>query len=194
MIYAVTCMSPGPDFVNVTSLALNARKNGVFAAAGVAVGCTLWSTAAVFGLDFLTNNLAPFIHLIKLVGMSYLVYLGSRSVLGAFSRRQIVTTSMPADNAWASLRRGFVGDVTNPTLMIFFGSLFASTLPKGAPWWVRCASVFIITSIAGTWHLIVAVVFSIRSAISIYERIRRPIDVALGGILILLALRLAFHN
>jgi threonine efflux protein len=194
-IYFVTCASPGPDFVNVTSLALNARKSGVLAAAGVALGCCIWSTAAAFGLDLLTSKLPGFAHTVRWIGSAYLIYLGARLMLSTVLRRGTATPSAPrpaiaAYNGWTSLRRGVVTDLTNPTLLVFFGSLFATTLPAGSPLWVRCASIFTITAIAGSWHLALALFFSSQSARSLYDRVRRPIDVMLGGILVLLAVRL----
>jgi threonine efflux protein len=71
-IYAITCISPGPDFVNVTCHALNTRKSGMFAAAGVALGCCVWSTAAVFGLGLLMSGLVPLNHIMRIGGALYL--------------------------------------------------------------------------------------------------------------------------
>ncbi|MFC0397483.1 LysE family translocator [Paraburkholderia rhizosphaerae] len=194
-IYFVTCASPGPDFVNVTSLSLNARRNGVFAAAGVALGCFIWSTTAAFGLGFLTSKLPNLVHSVKLFGAIYLVYLGASLILASFMSRERTTASAPTRpgsvlNGWVSLRRGLITDLTNPTLLVFFGSLFAATLPSSSPLWVRCASIFTITFIAGSWHLALALFFSSRSTRSVYERLRRPVDVILGALLVLLAIRL----
>ncbi|CDY77620.1 Threonine efflux protein [Caballeronia glathei] len=190
--YSVTCVVPGPDFVNVTSHALAARKSGMLAAAGVALGCSIWSTAAAFALDFLTTGLAPFNHIIKICGASYLAYLGLRAALRALgpNAARLKTTATEAGH-WASFRRGFTTDMTNPTLIVFFGSLFATILPSDAPAWVRCAAICIVTLIAGIWHLAVAMLFSAQRTLSVYMKIRRPTDIALGIVLIGLGLRLS---
>ncbi|HEY3597928.1 MAG TPA: LysE family transporter [Paraburkholderia sp.] len=191
-LYSITCMSPGPDFVNVTSHALSARKSGIFAAAGVALGCSVWSTAAVVGLDFLALKQASFTHIIRVCGVLYLVYLGATLLLGAIRPKPAaIELRAISSSDWASLRRGFTTDMTNPTLVIFFGSLFATVLPVDAPLWVRFTSILIITFIAGAWHLAVAILFSARPARTIYRKLRRPIDAVLGSLLIVLAVRLA---
>ncbi len=191
-IYAITCISPGPDFVNVTCHALNTRKSGMFAAAGVALGCCVWSTAAVFGLGLLMSGLVPLNHIMRIGGALYLAYLGSKRLLGALRPKPMaIEIRCVANGGWASLRRGFITDITNPTLVVFFGSLFATVLPADAPLWVRCAAICIITLIAGSWHLALAILFSARQARNIYQRIRRPTDAVLGAILIGLGLRLA---
>ncbi len=190
--YSITCILPGPDFVNVTAHALNARKSGMFAAAGVALGCSLWSTLAVFGLGFLMPALAPFDHIVRICGALYLAYLGSKTLLGALkAKTTAIKTTSVINGSWASLRRGFMTDITNPSLVVFFGSLFATVLPRDSPLWVRCTAICIITFIADAWHLAVAIFFSAQQSQSIYQRIRRPTDVILGAILIGLGLRLA---
>jgi len=44
----------------------------MFAAAGVALGCCVWSTAAVFGLGLLMSGLVPLNHIMRIGGALYL--------------------------------------------------------------------------------------------------------------------------
>ncbi|MEG9883427.1 MAG: LysE family transporter [Hyphomicrobiales bacterium] len=58
LVYFLACISPGPDFIVVTSHALSGRKAGLHAALGVACGCMLWVGLAILGLGFVLSGLA----------------------------------------------------------------------------------------------------------------------------------------
>jgi len=87
---------------------------------------------------------------------------------------------------------GFITNLTNPQSVVFFGSIFAALLPAGAPVWLRAAAVGVIVFDALWWHLTLALAFSTRRAQGLYARVKRPLDYLLGGVLVLLGVRLVF--
>lgn len=191
-IYLITCVLPGPDFVNVTSHALSTRKSGMLVAAGVMLGCSVWSTVAVFGLGMVTSMAFPYLKILRGAGALYLTYRGLRTVYVAFRPRPTQLQIAPVEhNDWSSFRCGFITDIANPTLMVFFGGLFATALPTNSPLWVRYASIFIIVFIAGAWHLSLAILFSMKTTRDLYQNMKRPTDLLLGTILVGLGVRLA---
>src|SRR5260370_13379261 len=102
----------------------------MFAAAGVALGCCVWSTAAVFGLGLLMSGLVPLNHIMRIGGALYLAYLGSKRLLGALRPKPMaIEIRCVANGGLASLPRGFHTDITYPTLVVFFRSLFATVPP-----------------------------------------------------------------
>lgn len=83
-IWAITIMSPGPDFVvTIRYATAGSRRHGVMAALGVAAGCTVWAVGSLLGLSVLLSEVRWLYDLVRLVGALYLVYLGVRTILGA---------------------------------------------------------------------------------------------------------------
>lgn len=76
-IWAITIMSPGPDFVvTIRYATAGSRRHGVMAALGVAAGCTVWAVGSLLGLSVLLSEVRWLYDLVRLVGALYLVYLG----------------------------------------------------------------------------------------------------------------------
>jgi threonine efflux protein len=104
-------------------------------------------------------------------------------------RRQAPGTGLLS--AW---RTGLFADISNPKAAIFWVSLFTTTLPKGTPSWLLVIAVILAVAIAGGWYTIVATLFSIAPILRGYQRAKRRIDFATGGILIVLAVCLLSSN
>src|SRR5690606_41338961 len=67
-------------------------------------------------------------NVVKLAGALYLIYLGSRFILGTFGKEQADDPEQPRIRPEASLRslltRGFITTLTNPKVLLFFVSFF----------------------------------------------------------------------
>jgi len=192
-IILLACASPGPDFVAVTSVALNDRRSGVFVGLGITSAVIIWATLAILGVGLLIKELFWLYELIRMAGAAYLAYLGLRMLIGAFKsgggQPHITQASgMGAGQAW---RRGFLVGITNPKTATFFATLFVSLLPVGAPSWVYVAVVALVVGITGIWLCLPASFFSVARVRSVYARVRRPIDALMGAALVALGLRIA---
>ncbi len=194
-VMLLACMSPGPDFVAVTSHALRDRRAGLGVATGVALACLLWATLAIFGLGLLLTRVAWAYEVIRIVGALYLVKLGIGMLLaarrGAPAGAEIPTA---AAGGRSSLLRGLLVGLTNPKSAAFFGSLFVTVLPLDAPLWVQVATPLIVFAVALSWFATVAFVFSVERVRSGYVSIRRPIDALMGAVLVALGARLAVSS
>ncbi|MGV6872896.1 LysE family translocator [Pseudochelatococcus sp. B33] len=203
-VMLLACISPGPDFIAVTSHALNGRRAGLGAAVGVTGACGVWSTLAVFGLGVVLARMAWGYELLRLVGAAYLVYLGVRMLYGmrkvgkadegAQQPAPATLTRPGAIGTMAflpSVRRGFLVGMTNPKSMAFFGSLFVTILPVGAPAWVYATTVAVVIAVALGWFSTLAVIFSSSGVRMVYARLRRPFDAVMGAALIGLGVKLA---
>lgn len=114
----ILCWVPGPDnlFVLMQS-ALHGRTIGLFATAGLCLGLIVHTLAVSMGVAaiFQTSELA--FDLLKFVGAAYLIYLAVRSFMarpGAIGQDQ---STQPYGQI---LLRGFLMNVTNPKVAIFF--------------------------------------------------------------------------
>ncbi len=198
-VMLLACISPGPDFIAVTSHALNSRRAGLGAAVGVTGACAVWSMLAVFGLGVVLARMAWGYELLRLVGAAYLIYLGVRMIYSmrrsapdAGAGQSPATAPQPGAAAFLpSVRRGFLVGMTNPKSMAFFGSLFVTVLPVGAPAWVYGATVAVVIVVALGWFSVLAAIFSSSGVRMVYARLRRPFDAVMGAALIGLGVKLA---
>lgn len=188
-VFLLGAMSPGPDFVAVTSHALVSRRAGLKVALGIAAAIMVWAALAMFGLGLLLTQIAWAQLAVRIAGAVYLGYLGSKILLSVWQAQPpLPVHGAEATGPWQS---GFVVGITNPKTAAFFASLFISVLPMQAPIWVQAVSLAIIGLIAMTWFGLVALMFSTGRVRAAYANVRRPIDALLGATLIALGARIA---
>lgn len=190
-VVLLACMSPGPDFIAVTSNALVSRKRGLLVAAGIAVACFIWAALAIFGLGVLLTKVAWLYDVLRIVGAAYLIWLGTKMLYAASKKQPAPALAPLNDLAGSSFRMGFFIGITNPKSAAFFGSLFVAILPLDAPTWVHMTTVGLVGVVALAWFSLLAVFFSISGVRSSYARIRRPLDAVMGVALLGLGTRLA---
>lgn len=189
-VFLLACISPGPDFIAVTSNALVSRSQGLRVAVGTAIACAMWATLAMFGFGLLLTKIAWLYEAIRLIGAAFLIYLGAKMLFSA--RRSYGGLPIKAQGSSRSpIRVGFTVGITNPKTAAFFGSLFITILPADVPASVQGMAVSIVAGVALTWFSLLALLFSTPRVQSAYAMLRRPIDALMGTILVGLGLRLA---
>lgn len=186
-------MSPGPSFILVarTSLAVS-RRNGLAAAVGMGVGGVFFSTIALLGLLAILTAV-PLLHLaLKVLGGTYLVYVGYRIWRGA--RQPIVLESTSLQNrptqAWSSFVLGLVTQVSNPKTAVVYASVFASLLPRYIPPSVLVVLPIMVFAIETIWYSVVALALSSSTQRARYLASKAWIDRTAGAIMSLLGLKL----
>ncbi|MFD1557770.1 LysE family translocator [Paraburkholderia silviterrae] len=198
-VMLLACASPGPDMLAVTSHAFARRRAGLFVAAGISTSHALWATLAVFGLGLILAQLAWLYEGIRIAGAVYLLYLGARTLMslrqasGAAAAPAALSAAKTASGAQA-YRRGLLVGLTNPKAAAFFGSLFVTLLPGHAPMWVHAATVATVAAVSITWFSGMALLFSTGRVQRGYQKLRRPVDAVMGGVLIALGARLALDH
>lgn len=138
-------LTPGPDtaFIVGQSVA-HGRRAGLMSVLGISAGCCVHTLAIALGLSALLAASANAFLVIRVVGAIYLVFLGVRMIAATFARtpahgKTIVegTAATAAITTGPSGRRtfvqGFVTNVTNPKVVLFFLSLFPQFVAPGSP-------------------------------------------------------------
>lgn len=192
-IVLLACASPGPDFVAVTSNALNDRRSGMLVGLGIACAVVVWATLAILGFGLLIKELFWLYEAIRLAGAAYLIYLGARMLMAAFKAKSGEphlqgVAQVGALQAW---RQGFMVGITNPKTATFFATLFVTVLPVGAPTWVYVSVVALVGLITAAWLGALAAFFSVGRVRSVYARVSRVVDALMGVALVGLGIRLA---
>jgi threonine efflux protein len=173
--------SPGPAFFVVSRTAAGrGRRAGLRAALGVSSATLVWAFAAIHGLALLLATAAWLLRVMQVLGGAYLVYLGWQAFRHAPEPLPRIDSEAGPIEAGDAYRRGFVVNMTNPKVMVFFGSIFASVYRSGMPEWANLAVLAVIALDEVAWYSVVAVVFSTGTAQAVYGRAKRWIDRAFG--------------
>ena len=125
-------LTPGPDmlFVIGTSAA-RGRRDGVFAALGVGLGCMLHIALAALGLSALLAASATAFTIVKWVGAAYLVWTGivmlRAAAPQAIDRRAVVPTS-----SMKVFWQGAATNALNPKVALFFLAFLPQFIAPGS--------------------------------------------------------------
>ena len=126
-------ITPGPDMLYVITRGVaQGRKAGLHSAFGVTLGIFVHTLLAAFGLAALLQTSAVAFLAIKYTGAAYLIYLGLKSFrdkggLGNSEQQNPVA-------ARAIFWQGFISNVTNPKIAIFFLAFLPQFVrPAGGP-------------------------------------------------------------
>ena len=128
MATAVLAISPGPDniFVLIQSIT-NGRKFGLAVVAGLMTGCLVHTTLLAFGVSAIIKNNPIIFTIIKIFGAVYLLYLaisvyrGGNTISINIENKQVKSLS-------SLFRQGFIMNVLNPKVTIFFLAFFPGFL------------------------------------------------------------------
>jgi threonine efflux protein len=197
-LYLLAAASPGPNFFIISQLALNGdRATALRVTTGIVIGSAVWVSAAAAGLATLMLHYGSIATVLRVAGAAYLMWYGFRLLRRAARPDQMpALPSAPAPaqaraGSPAGLRTGLLTSFTNPKAAAFWTSVFASTLPVGAPLGFYLGVVLLITLLSAFWHMGIALVFSRPALRAGYARARRPIEALSGASLIAMGLRQA---
>lgn len=126
-------ISPGPDniYVLMQSIA-HGKKYGLATVFGLISGCIIHTTLLAFGVSAIIKNNDTVFFGIKLFGAGYLVYLAYQ-VFKSSNDLTLSETQIPKKSVGQLFKQGFIMNVLNPKVSIFFlaffpGFLFSETL------------------------------------------------------------------
>jgi len=195
-VHLLAVASPGPSTVLVIQTAAVAgRRNGLLAAAAMMVGALVWAAAALFGLQALFARFEWLYVAFRVGGALYLIYLAV--ILWRHARDplpEIPAGGMSNMRGWTGFVRAMLLQLSNPKIMVFFGSIFLSVLPHDMPSWMNGTVLALVAFNEFTWFAILALVFSGGTARAFYRRTKFWLDRFMGGALAVLGLRLALSS
>lgn len=197
---ALIAITPGPDMVLVTKNAvLHGRRAALGTSLGVNTGLLVWTFASALGVASLVRASAVAFTVLKLAGAAYLVWLGIDALLAARRGRQAVEAAASgrspgrkALDARLGFRQGFLSNLANPKIAVFFTSLVPQFIGPGRSVLVPfllLGGVFVLIGLL--WLSTYALLAARASALLQRPRVKRALDRLTGAVLIGLGLRLA---
>ena len=132
LLLALTCIvlvfTPGPNMIYCVSRTLTqGRAAGFLSLAGVMCGFIVWITATMLGLTALLLALPLAFDAIKLAGAAYLLWLAWQAVRPGGST-PFEVRDLPQDAPGRLFAMGFMTNLLNPKVAVFYLSLFPQFL------------------------------------------------------------------
>ncbi|NNK21177.1 MAG: LysE family translocator [Flavobacteriaceae bacterium] len=119
---------PGPDNIYVlTQSIVHGKKYGLATTAGLISGCLVHTTLLAFGVSAIISLNPMLFYTIKLFGAIYLFYLAFK-VWQASADLRIDLNVSPKKSLGQLYRQGFIMNVLNPKVTIFFLAFFPGFL------------------------------------------------------------------
>ncbi len=128
-------LTPGPDVLYIVSTALKSGvRAGIVAALGIVSGCFVHVFAAALGVGALLATSATAFTVLKWVGAAYLMWMGVKLLWakGGSSVVPAVAAHEPADQG-RIFRQGFLTNVLNPKVALFFLAFVPQFIAPGSP-------------------------------------------------------------
>jgi len=172
VVHLLAVASPGPSTVLVIQTAAVAgRRGGLLAASAMMVGALIWATAALFGLQVLFAKFEWLYLAFRFAGAAYLIYLAIMLWRHARDPLPEIPAGSTAHLAgWRGFLRALLLQLSNPKIMVFFGSIFLSVLPPHLPAWMDGTVLAIVAFNEFTWFALLALLFSGGPARAFYRR------------------------
>ena len=125
---AALAIAPGPDniYVLMQSIA-NGKKYGLATTTGLVSGCLVHTTLLAFGVSAIIKDSEEIFFTIKLFGAMYLFYLAHK-VFKSDAQLQLSNGEVPKKGLAQLFKQGFIMNVLNPKVTIFFLAFFPGFL------------------------------------------------------------------
>lgn len=160
---------PGPDNIYVLMQSVtNGKKYGLATVAGLMSGCLVHTTLLAFGVSAIINQSEQLFFIIKLLGAGYLFYLAFK-VYRSSDVIKLSSEETPEKNLIQLFRQGFIMNVLNPKVTIFFlaffpGFLFSESLGTVFQFYVLG---FLFIAVSGVIFSLIAILSGLISEIII---------------------------
>lgn len=189
-------LTPGLDTALILrTAAVEGPKRAVLAMVGILAGCFVWGGLVAFGLGAVLAASALAFAVLKWIGAAYLLWLGIGLVLRPRDRFEVGTAAAFSGDDATWMRRGFLSNLLNPKMGVFYVSFLPQFLPQAVP---AAPFMLLLTAI----HVLLGVIWLgllIAATQPIAKLLRRAavvrwLDRVTGGVFIAFGLRLALDR
>jgi threonine/homoserine/homoserine lactone efflux protein len=191
-------ITPGPDTLYIVGRSsTQGPRAGAVAALGIGTGALVHICAAALGLSAILAASATAFNIVRIVGAVYLLYVGIGLIRSAGA---VASATIASDRPLTSLRgiflQGFLTNVLNPKVALFFLAFLPQFVDSRAPNPLAFLFLGLIFDINGTlWNLLVArLAAGISTALSPGPALKQWFNRCVGGVFVLVGLRLALAN
>ncbi|PYE99922.1 threonine/homoserine/homoserine lactone efflux protein [Rhodopseudomonas faecalis] len=185
LVQLLAVISPGPSFLITAKTAVSRSSgDGIKLALGLGLGTVVWATAALLGLNALFAAMPMLFSAMKVMGALFLLWIALQIFRHAASAVDLEHAA--GAGSQHLILKGFMTQLSNPKVVVFFGSVFVAMLPADPSPWMVAALVVIVTLNEVVWYSLVALFIGQAGVRARYLRAKTWIDrgtsVFLGGL------------
>jgi len=126
--------TPGNDVLYVASRSISqGTRAGIISALGIFCGCFIHISASALGLSLVIAQSAYLFSIIKFAGAAYLIFLGIKALQTKPDMSTAVTSTGKTGNL-KDFKKGFITNVLNPKVAIFFLSFLPQFVDAKSPY------------------------------------------------------------
>lgn len=186
-VFIPALMLPGPDFVAVVRSSMTRGLSaGILTTLGVTLGLGLYATLSLLGLSALLVEYQWLTWLVRILGGSYLIYLGIRLF---FAKPDPIEIDPAAERRASNPAVfGFLVTLTNPKAIVLFASVFATAVTDQTPLWLMGVMIGLVMVSTFVWYTGVSIFMSSPPVMRRFQQARHRIEqmagvcfVAIGG-------------
>ena len=118
-------LTPGPNMLYLISRSLGqGRQAGIISLAGVVMGFVVHIVAVSFGLTAIFMAIPLVYDVLKYIGAAYLLWMAWQAVRPGNAKSLFEARALPPDSPVKLFQMGFLTNVLNPKVAVFYMSLF----------------------------------------------------------------------
>jgi RhtB (resistance to homoserine/threonine) family protein len=191
-IFAVA--SPGADFAVVLKNTLKAGKtSGIFTAIGVGCGISIHLIYTLLGIAVILSKSDLLFNSIKIIGAIYLLWMAWGALQSRAKKASLDSAPKQQEMKMSkAFRQGFITNVFNPKVTIFFLVLFTNIVSQQTPIFVQSLYGLWLVLYTMIWFMFVAWTFSRKPVLVWYETHGHYFDWVMGLFLTFIAVKLVF--
>ena len=195
-VHLLAAASPGPDFVLVSQQTLcNGKRAGLLCSMGIALGLSVHILYSAFGLAALIANSASALWIIRLLGGSYLIYLGIRGLRAKVTNGPAMAINkVTQGSAFNTIGLGFLCNALNPKAPIYFISLFTIVISQTSPTQHLFIYGLWMMVLQFTWFSLVTLLLSRPFITAKFHALGHWIDRIAGSAMLFLGINLLFNS
>jgi threonine/homoserine/homoserine lactone efflux protein len=183
-------VSPGPALLIAIKTSLSSgRKAGIIIGVGLGLAASLWTLAALLGLEVIFLAFPWAYTAVKLAGAAYLIYIAYN--LWTSAGEPVENHVRPAAR---SFRQGVVVNFLNPKSVLFAAAVLVIIFPSGMTMTENLIIVVNHFIIEVLFYAVLAYAMSSISVSQSYMKAKTNIDKISAGVLGLLGLKLIFDR
>ncbi|MSR67846.1 LysE family translocator [Candidatus Peribacteria bacterium] len=197
LIHLLGVASPGPDFLIVTRNTLTYSKRcGIATALGLGLGILVHVGYTLLGIGLLISKSIVLFNTIKYVGAAYLIFIGWKAMTHRKTtmKESFIDKKSEDITPMQAMRIGFLTNVLNPKVSLFFLALFTQVIRPETPLWLQTFYGLYMSFATFVWFSGVASLFSLSSIKRGFARIQTAAERMMGAVLIALGLKIALSS
>ncbi len=178
-VFIPALVLPGPDFVAVVRSSMSyGTRAGLLTTLGVTLGLCLYATLSLVGLSAILVKYQWLTWAVRMLGGSYLIYLGIKLLRTKSRQIELDQAARPAGKR--AILFGFLVTLTNPKAIVLFASVFATAVTASTPTWLMGVMIALVGASSLTWYSCVSVFMSSAPVMRRFQRARHWIERAAG--------------